>query len=211
MKIFIADDHSLIMRGLEALSEAYGFTIVGKAKNGEEVIEWLEDHTCDVLILDIRMPKMDGIDVLRALAEKENAPNILMLSEYKDVAIVQQTILLGAKGYVIKGEISECLGEAVRKVSVGKNYFSEEIKDQVIVRQLETNKKVTLNDFLSKQEGEALEYLTQDINTDSICKSMNITKSSFYTITERMRLKLGVKKNIGLILLALKHGFKKDK
>lgn len=211
MKIFITDDHSVIFEGFKSLSKYYGFQIVGTATKGADLLKWLEHNTCDVIVLDLRMPIMSGIEVLKILSEKENVPNILVLSAYADIAKIQEAILLGAKGFVLKTEIHNCMEEAIRKVGTGKKYFSETILDQVIIKQLETQKKVTIKDILSEKEAEALAYMTENIETKDICEEMNITKSSFYTITERMRLKLGVKKNLGLVILALKHGFKRKK
>jgi len=211
MKVFITDDHSVMFDGFRVLFKHIGFEIAGTATRGIGLLNWLEHNTCDVIILDLSMPEMSGIEVLQKLATKDNVPNVLIVSGTYDMNQVQDAILFGAKGFVLKSEIHLCAEEAIRKVSVGKHYFSEVIKDQIILKQLESESRVTIENLLSKREYEALKLLTNNLDTKEICEEMNITPSSFRTLTARMRVKLGVKKNIGLVILALKHNFFKKK
>jgi len=215
MKVFITDDHAVIFEGFESLFKHLGFEIVGTATSGKGLLKWLaqKDTDCDVIILDLSMPVMNGLEVLKILTTKENVPNVLIVSGTYTMDQIQDAILLGAKGFVLKEEIHACANEAIRKVSVGKNYFSEKIMDQLILKQLESDSKnkVTIKSLLSKREHEALEHLMNNLDTKDICKEMNITPSSYRTLSARMRFKLGVKKELGLVLLALKHNFCKKK
>ncbi|CAM1342355.1 response regulator [Tenacibaculum amylolyticum] len=207
MKVFVTDDHDLIFSAYESLLKSYGHTMVGASKTGQGLIDWLENNTCDIILLDLSMPEMNGIDVLKELFDNEYVPNIIIVSGSYDVKQIQESILLGAKGFILKSEVQNVLGEALEKVNHGRKFFSDTIVDEIILRQLEEDNMITFEDILSDREAQALQLMTENFDTDEICEEMEITKSSFHTLTARMRDKIGVRKNIRLVVLAIKHRF----
>lgn len=211
MKVFVTDDHKVIIDGFSVLLKACGFQLVGSSTNGRGLINWLEnkDNYADVIILDISMPGMSGIDVLKELNRKHIKANILIVSGLYDTNIIKEAILLGVKGFVLKNEISQCIEEALFKIANGKQYFSEMVLDEVILRQLNEPKKIDFEDLLSNRESEALKLLMNDLSTKEICNTMNIKSSTFRKLLQRAREKTGTKNTIQLALLALKHQFLK--
>ncbi len=207
MKIFITDDHGLIIDGIEAILKISVHQVVGSAKTGAELIQWLDFNECDVVILDLKLPDMSGVEVLKQVFGKENAPKFLIVSGSYDIKQIQETILLGASGYISKVSLSKELDEALLKLSQGRRFYSDCVIDAIISRQLEEDSMVTLKSMLSPREAQALQMLTDNMETCDICDEMRITKSSFNTLISRMTKKLRVKKKIGLVVLAIKHKF----
>ncbi|WP_299682436.1 response regulator transcription factor [uncultured Tenacibaculum sp.] len=207
MKVFIADDHELIIDGIKAILKTSVHQVVGSANTGAELIQWLDVNECDVVILDLKLPDMNGIEVLKAFFGKENAPKFLIVSGSYDVKQIQETILLGALGYVSKVELSKELEEALFKIDQGKRFYTDCVIDVIISKQLEQDSLVTLQSMLSHREAQALQMLSENMETCDICDEMRITKSSFNTLISRMTKKLKVKKKIGLVVLAIKHKF----
>lgn len=207
MKIFITDDHGLIIDGIEAILKTSVHQVVGSAKTGAELIQWLDFNECDVVILDLKLPDMSGVEVLKQVFGKENAPKFLIVSGSYDIKQIQETILLGASGYISKVSLSKELDEALLKLNQGRRFYSDCVIDAIISRQLEEDSMVTLKSMLSPREAQALQMLTDNMETCDICDEMRITKSSFNTLISRMTKKLRVKKKIGLVVLAIKHKF----
>ncbi|WP_299710152.1 response regulator transcription factor [uncultured Tenacibaculum sp.] len=207
MKIFITDDHGLIIDGIEAILKTSVHQVVGSAKTGAELVQWLDFNECDVVILDLKLPDISGVEVLKQVFGKENAPKFLIVSGSYDIKQIQETILLGASGYVSKVSLSKELDEALLKLSQGRRFYSDCVIDAIISRQLEEDSVVTLKSMLSPREAQALQMLTDNMETCDICDEMRITKSSFNTLISRMTKKLRVKKKIGLVVLAIKHKF----
>ncbi|WP_299835335.1 response regulator transcription factor [uncultured Tenacibaculum sp.] len=207
MKIFITDDHGLIIDGIEAILKTSVHQVVGSAKTGAELVQWLDFNECDVVILDLKLPDMSGVEVLKQVFGKENAPKFLIVSGSYDIKQIQETILLGASGYISKVSLSKELDEALLKLSQGRRFYSDCVIDAIISRQLEEDSMVTLKSMLSPREAQALQMLTDNMETCDICDEMRITKSSFNTLISRMTKKLRVKKKIGLVVLAIKHKF----
>jgi len=117
IRVFIADDHPLLRRGLNMmLSDTEDIVVSGEASNGEEVLEKLEDNNCDVLVLDIVMPRKTGIEVLREIRAQGNNIPVLMLSTFAGEEFEKEALEAGAAGYITKAEAPEKLLEAIRKV-----------------------------------------------------------------------------------------------
>ncbi|SNR14546.1 response regulator [Tenacibaculum jejuense] len=207
MKVFITDDHELIIDGIQAVLKTSVHQVVGSAKTGSELLHWLDHNECDVVILDLKLPDMSGLEVLKKVFGRENAPKFLIVSGSYDAKQIQETILLGASGYLSKVELSKELDEALLKLSQGKRFYTDSVIDVIISRQLEQDNLITLQSILSPREAQALQMLTDNMETCDICDEMRITKSSFNTLISRMTKKLKVKRKIGLVVLAIKHKF----
>jgi len=121
IRVFIADDHPLLRRGLNMmLSDTEDIVVSGEASNGEEVLEKLEDNNCDVLVLDIVMPRKTGMEVLREIRARGNNIPVLMLSTFAREEFEKEALEAGAAGYITKEEAPEKLLEAIREASQNK-------------------------------------------------------------------------------------------
>ena len=207
MKVFITDDHEIVIEGVKALLKTSSFNVIGSSKTGQGVLDWLEHNTCDIVLLDMKLPDMTAVDVLRERKAFDNNPKFLITSGSNKINLIQETILLGANGFISKLELSHNLEKALTRLKLGKKFYSQSIIDIVIERQLEQETRVSIDSILTPKESEALKLLVSNVETEDICDSMNITKSSYNTLVSRMIKKLGVKKKVGLVILAIKHRF----
>ncbi|WP_299673316.1 response regulator transcription factor [uncultured Tenacibaculum sp.] len=207
MKVFITDDHEIVIDGVKALLKTSSFDVVGSSKTGQGVLDWLENNDCDIVLLDMKLPDMIAVDVLKNSINLVNQPKFLITSGSTKINLVQDTIILGAYGFITKDELSQNLEEALNRIKLGKKYYSQILIDSIIARQLEQETRVSIDSILTPTESKALKLLVSNVETEDICETMNITKSSFNTLVSRMSKKLGVKKKIGLVILAIKHRF----
>ncbi|CAL2075754.1 putative Response regulator UvrY [Tenacibaculum sp. 190524A02b] len=203
MNVHIADNHEIIIQGISKILKQYKIPVVGTSNNGFETLQWLKYHTCDVLILDVSMPLCNGIDVLKKLYKENNKQKVLMLSAYDDLCIVKQSIRFGAQGYVLKTDLPIHIINGLREVQAGNTYYSESILDAIIQAQEELKKEQKLRATLSKRERGILELITDEKTNKEISQTLNVSLSTIRTYTMRMREKLDVKSNIGLVKLFL--------
>ena len=128
-----------------------------------------------------------------------------MVTSYCDSVSINTSIKLGAKGYVLKEESAYCIVDAVKAVYNGKTYFSDLARDSIINMKLENPNQLLITDMLSKKETEVLKFLVEGFEQEIICEKMHIKPTTFRSYTERLRRNLGVKTNIQLALIAVKH------
>ncbi|CAL2056132.1 response regulator transcription factor [Tenacibaculum sp. 190524A05c] len=211
LKIFITDDFDVVILGLKAILTNLGHEVVGSSKTGQGLIDWLESNSCDIVLLDLGLPDIQGVEILKKYIGVENAPKFLILSDSYDVKQIQETIVAGAAGYITKSESGFELEEAIEKVSLGRRYYTDCVIDAIISKQLEEETFVSLNKILSPEQARALELLSQNMETEDIAKEMKISNSSLRTHFSRMMEKLDIKNKVGLVVLAVKHNFKTKK
>ncbi|WP_075344144.1 response regulator transcription factor [Tenacibaculum agarivorans] len=208
MKVFITDDHDIVIEGYRNLIKSYGFQMVGFSKTGQGLIDWLDKNTCDIVILDLSMPNLSGIEVLEKLSKKENLPKFIVVSGTYNAEQIKQSIILGILGFICKDEVHIVLRDALERVLMGRKYFSDVVMDILVSKQLYEEEIVTVESLLSTKESQTLKLMMDNLDAYEICEEMNITQGTLRKMYQRMREKLGVKKNIGLVILALKHNFK---
>ena len=124
MRALLADDHSIVRRGLRGLLEAAGVTVVAEAGDGLEAVRLCEEHRPDLLILDIGMPKLSGIEVAARAQKLTRPPGVIILSVHGDESYIMRALAAGARAYLLKSATDEDLIPAVRAVSAGKPFFS---------------------------------------------------------------------------------------
>lgn len=205
MKVFVVDDHPVVIEGYSVLLKSYGIKIVGSSTDGFGLLNWLENNECDIILLDLSMPYLSGIDVLKFLQDKKLAIKPIIVTSYCDALIIQKVIKLGAKGYVTKAESNTCIVDAIKAVHQGKTYYSEAARDAVIDMNLSEDNDILITDILSTKETEVMKFLVDGFDSGQISDKMNLSKSSIRTYAERIRKKLGVRNNIELTRLAIKH------
>ena len=213
--VLIAEDHLMVREGIRALLEKAGdIHVMGEASNGQEAIEMTEALKPDVLIMDIMMPRMNGIQAAANIRELKLPTNILLLSMYSDEGFVHQALQYGVKGYVLKSSVSDELLWAVRAVAGGKTYFSRSISE--IVESL-TNPNSTVPDGdplsnLSPREKEILQLIAEEYTSAEIGKMLFITEKTVEKHRTKLMEKLNARNLAGLVRLAVKyHLVDKDK
>jgi DNA-binding NarL/FixJ family response regulator len=207
--VLIAEDHLMVRAGIRALLEKAGdIHVMGEASNGQEAIEMTETLKPDVLIMDIMMPRMNGIQAAENLREMKLPTFILLLSMYSDEGFVHQALQYGVKGYVLKSSVSDELLEAVRAVAGGKTYFSSSISE--IVSESSANPRFTLPDgdplaSLSPREKEILQLIAEEYTSAEIGKMLFIAEKTVEKHRTKLMEKLNVRNLAGLVRLAVKY------
>ncbi len=129
IRVVIVDDHTLVRRSLRMLlSQSSDIQVVGEADNGEDAIDLISNLQPDLVLLDVSMPRMNGISVTRRLMEMKIPALVLILSMFADASLAREALRLGARGYLLKTHISSELLPAIRQIKAGTPFFSAELK-----------------------------------------------------------------------------------
>ena len=202
-KILIADDHSMIRDGVKMLlSNDKQWVVCGEASNGNEALEKFKSLKPDLLILDISMPDMNGMEVAERILTSDPSAKIIILSMYDDEDYISRCMELGVKGYVVKNETGGELDYAVRTVLRGQNYFSSQVQ-QVIFKKYSNNvtKKKTKEPEikLTGREIEIVKLIAKGLTSQQIAESLFISPRTVETHRANLMKKTGVKNSIELL------------
>jgi len=206
IKIFLVDDHHMFLDGLESLlSDVAHLTIVGKAENGKIALEKI-DASVDVVLMDISMPEIDGIEFNRLIKLKFPQINTIAISMHNDANILDKLIKANINGYLLKNAEKSKLLEAIETVIKGDNYFSKEVKktyqDSLFKRDNSQNKTPEL----SKRETEVLGEIINELTTKEIAEKLFISQHTVESHRKNMLSKLGARNTAGLVKYALENG-----
>ncbi|MEE4116184.1 MAG: response regulator transcription factor [Marinilabiliaceae bacterium] len=205
INIVLADDHQLFRNGLKILLDAIDeFEVVAEAGNGEEIIKIVRNCGCDIILMDIDMPVMDGIDATRKSLELNPGIKVIALSMYGDEEYYYRMVDAGAKGFILKdSDISE-VKEAILTVFNGGNYFSQELLYNVIqkIKTRETENRLA---NLSKREKEILYKICEGLSNQEIADTLFISKRTVDKHRANLLSKTNSKNTASLILYAIKN------
>jgi DNA-binding NarL/FixJ family response regulator len=208
IRVLIAEDHLMVRAGIRALLEKAGdIHVMGEASNGQEAVEMTEALKPDVLIMDIMMPRMNGIQAAENIREKRLPTHILLLSMYSDEGFVHQALQYGVKGYVLKSSVSDELLWAVHAVASGKTYLSSPISEIVVESSINPS---ALQDgdplsALSPREKEILQLIAEEHTSAEIGKILFISEKTVEKHRTKLMEKLNVRNLAGLVRLAVKY------
>ena len=200
-RVVLMDDHNLIRHGVASLLRTDGhYVVVGEASNGEEGMQLLEKVAADVVILDLSMPRLNGLETTRRIARKFPRVRILILSMYNDEQFVAQTLADGARGYILKNAMDEELFQALETVMNGGRYISPTI-DMTSVREHEFS-----STELTVREREILQLIVEGHTTQEIAELLNISPHTATRHRANLMQKLDVHSQVGLIRVAAARG-----
>jgi DNA-binding NarL/FixJ family response regulator len=212
IKILIADDHQMFRDGLKSLLEKESnIEIVGEAENGQEVLDFVKDHEVNLVLMDINMDGMNGIEATQQL--KKNHPNtqVLVLSMHSETSYILTMLDAGAKGYILKNAGRDEMIRAIKVVAEGNTYYSSQVSNKII-EQLSAKKKVkklssSIQDMpLTEREIEVLLLISQEYSNPEIAEKLFISIRTVDTHRRNLLDKLGVKNTAGLVKYAIKKG-----
>ena len=206
IRIVIADDHQMFLDGIKAfLSGVPEIEIVGEGQNGLEVLEILKKETVDVAVLDVNMPKMDGIETTRQI--KANYPNIkvLIVTMFNEKNFILNLMQAGANGYILKNKSKEELVGAIHNVFKGNSHFSLDVLNTVSNTSVSTQKEEVVE--LTDREKEVLCEIAEGLTTKQIAKKLFISEPTVNTHRRNLLSKIGVSNEKFLVRYAIKHGF----
>jgi DNA-binding NarL/FixJ family response regulator len=209
IRVVLVEDHAMVRAGLRALLEhAKDIHVLGEASNGHEAIELTKELKPDLLIMDIMMPRLNGIQAAQQMREMKLPARILLLSMYSDEGLVHQAIQSGVKGYVLKTSASEELIHAIHAVARGETYLSSEISTIALETALHPRRAENDNplDYLSPREKEILQLIAEEHTSMEIANLLSISEKTVEKHRANLMEKLNVRNLAGLVRFAVKHG-----
>ena len=210
IKVFIADDHAVVRDGLRALLEANPeITVVGDASDGRQAVSQVMALNPDVVIMDISMPELNGIDATHQLLEHNPKMGVIILSILGTSEHVFRALQAGARGYLLKESAGREVVDAVLNVADGRRYLSQPITETLVVdyvRQREQAQEKTPLDSLSPREREILKLVLEGKSSAEIGKQLFLSAKTVETYRSRMMRKLGISDIPTLIKFAIQHG-----
>ena len=205
--VLLADDHAVVRDGLRALLDANGdLHVIGTAGNGRDAISEARRLQPDVVVMDIAMPELDGVEATRRIVAKNPNIKVLILSMHCSAEHIQRALQAGARGYVLKESAGDEVAEAVRAVSVGKRFLSHGITEIMIDDYLHDGAKISQLDSLSLREREVLQMVVDGSTNAVIAQRLSLSPKTIETYRARIMKKLNVQDTVDLVKFAMRHG-----
>lgn len=211
IRIHLADDHQVLIDGLtNLLCTVSHLEVVGNSLDGTSIYEDVTKNNTDILLLDISMPKKDGIEVLKEFNEKGFPCKVIILSSYDDLKIVKEVMKLGSKGYLTKKSAGENIIEAIEAVNKDEEYFDKHIREKIFANFTQNNPKLNKstyidNQFLSERETEIITLISLEYSAREISEELFISVNTVETHRKNIMKKLNIKSVVGLVKYALKN------
>ncbi len=210
IRVIVADDHHLVRQGIRALLEkADDIGVVGEAADGQEAVELVKCLAPDVLVVDIAMPRLDGIQVTRRVRTLGVVTQVVILSMYSDQTLVRQALRNGAKGYLLKRSVTEELLLAVRAASRGESFLSPGVSEPIVESFLALHadaEEPEPFDRLTPREREVLQLVAEGHTNRAIAQILKVSVKTVEKHRTNLMSKLGVHDVAGLVRVAVKHG-----
>ena len=205
IRLVIAEDHAIVRGGLRQIfALAPDLTVVGEAINGGEVLEWLRGTPIDVLLLDLNMPGISGVDLIsRVTAHRPDLP-ILVLSMHNEPQVAARALKAGAKGYVTKDSEPETLLRAIRKVAAHGKFIAPELAEQMVFDATSSDAGPA-HTLLSERELEVFRQLTSGKGVNDIARELAISNKTVSTHKARLMEKLRLGSMADLMRYAMEH------
>ena len=206
MRVIIADDHRIVRDGLRMiLSHDPEIEIVEEVEDGEHLLAVLEEVKADVVLLDIRMPGLSGLETLEILRERQHSIRVVILTMYDDPVYVRRAVELGADGYLLKSVDREELKRALRAVDSGQSYIQGELTGPLIASIAEPRSAGPIGDV--DAEGKLmLELLAEGLDNQQLAERLDLSEPSVKAKLRRIYRTLGVKRRSEAVAVALRLG-----
>jgi DNA-binding NarL/FixJ family response regulator len=209
VRILLADDHAIVRRGIRGLLDEAGLSVTAEAEDGLTAVRLCEEVQPDVLILDIGMPKLNGIEVAFRASKLDHPPAVIILSMYSDESYVMRALEAGVRGYLLKSSADHDLVPAMRAVTSGKPFFSPAVAGLLIedyVRRLQTNGLSDSYDLLTSRETEVLQLLAEGRSNKEVAAELGVGLSTVETHRSNLMQKLNLHNTAEIVLYAVRKG-----
>ena len=205
IEVFIADDHEIVRKGLSTLiDETWDMKLIGEGKNGQEVLSTICKKSCDVLILDISMPGINGLDVLKQVKQLKPDLPVLILSMHPENQYARRMLKAGAAGYLNKESAATELVKAIRKIYNGHKYISGSVAE-ILADDLADGDSDSRHEKLSDREFEIMQFIAKGITVSQIADFLCLSVKTVSTHRHHILEKLKLENNAQIICYALKH------
>lgn len=209
LRLLIADDHSMFADGIESiLANESDIDVVGKCPDGNSVFEFLKEKTVDLILLDVNLPDMSGIEVSKKLNREYPDIKILAVSMFNEESFVTEILQQGASGYILKNTGKTELLKAIQTVNNGQSYFSKEVT-QTIMGSLMKNKATAQKPTklkISRREKEVLQLIMQEFTTQEIADKLFVSVKTVESHRGSLLTKLQARNTAGLVRIAMEEG-----
>ena len=205
INVLIVDDHALVRMGIRRLlDDLPDIAVVGEAENGECALEFIRSHKPDVVLLDMKMPGIDGWEVTRRLQKSHPEVKVIAVTALSTESLPSRVLQLGAMGYLTKESGSQDLSAAIRKVYKGERYLSAEIAQKMAIDSLQAHQDSPF-DALSEREMQVMLMITRGVTVQDISTRLFLSTKTINGYRYRIFDKLAVKNDVELTYLAMKH------
>jgi len=209
INIILVDDHAVVRAGVRRLLEQEPlFDVIGEAESGEKAYQLFGELNPDVVVMDLSMPGMGGLEAIRRILMRDDKAKILVLSMHEDLSFANQALKLGAKGYLIKNTLGDDLVKAIEAISQGDIFLSDEIAKKIAVSSIDGGQD-PIHD-LSSREFEIFRLLAEGFEVDAIATTLNISSKTVSNYQTTIKQKLNIHTPVELIRYAIKIGVIKN-
>lgn len=209
IKILLVDDHKIIRDGIRSILESdKSINIIGEANNGAEALDIISKKKGEiqVVVMDIDMPELNGVDATEIIAKLYPNIKVLGLTMHSEQTYIANMLEAGALGYVLKDSGGEKLIEAVKTVSKGKNYYSNDVTDKLVNGFVIKGKPETNHFGLSTRQVEIIQYVSEGLSNGDIATILEVSSRTVETHRRNIIKKMGVKNTAEMIAVAMKKG-----
>lgn len=204
IKISITDDHEMVLQGIKSMLEnTPELEVVGTYKNANETLEDIVKHNPDVLLLDINLPDINGIDLSKQLLRKHPELKIIALTNFEDISFVKRILKNGVHGYLLKNTDKLELIKAMKTVLSGNIFLQEDVQSRLIMQDSGAPKDNGLKPNLTRREHDVLVAISEELTTQEISEKLFISPKTVETHRMNIMSKLGAKNSVGIIKIAM--------
>ena len=210
IKVMIADDHTIVREGLKQIvSDTCDIIVADEARNGQEILDKYNKQHFDVIVLDISMPGMNGIEVLKTIHSQKPKLPVLILSIYPEEQYAIRVLRSGASGYLTKESAPDELINAIRKIATGGKYITHSLAEKLALA-IDENIERPLYETLSDREFQVLKLIASGKTVNEIAKLLCLSEKTISTYRLRTLEKMRMKNNSELMHYAIQHGLTED-
>jgi len=207
IRLAIIDDHAVVLDGLRTMLNAFeNLDVVHTTQSGKELLEYFENNSTDVLLMDIQMPEISGIDLCKQITKLHEGVKVIAFSSFDDSNYVKQIFRSGAKGYLLKNSDKQTILKAIETVVQGGEYMDDTIQKILLQESITGHRRSIFEVPLTKREKEILKLIAEGCSSQEIADKLFISLRTVETHRLNINQKLDVKNTAGLVKEAIKRG-----
>lgn len=208
IRVLLADDHRMLREGLRRSLTEEGFDIVGEADNGEQAVRLAADLQPDIVLMDVSMPEMDGVEATRIIRATDTLTRVIMLTMHADKEVLAEAIRAGASGYLVKDCSTDEVAEAVRMAAQGDTALSPQLAATMLdeVRRLEVPNPAEEDRVITKREEEVLQLIADGCSTPEVAEQLYISQKTVKNHLASIYQKLDARDRTQAVLQAVRMG-----